>query len=632
MDKDKAMQLICAKDEAPLEWSDLIKSGDRLFFGSNAAVPTKLIDHLIDNAPDIVDLEVVHILTLGKARWALPEYQNRFKVNALFIGGEEVRTAIAEGRADYTPTFLSEVPNLFERKILPLDAALVMVSPPDDYGYCSLGVSVDVVSAAVKNAKKVIAQINPKMPRTNGHSFIHVEQIDAWLEAEQEIPQLTPPVLDQVTEQIGQYVSMLVDDGCTLQLGIGKIPDAVLRYLGNHKDLGIHSEMISDGIIHLMRKGIINNRRKTFHRGKTITTFCMGTKQLYDFVDGNPHVEFYPSEHVNSPIQIAKNDNMVAINSAIEVDLTGQVAADSIGHRFYSGIGGQVDFIRGASFSKGGRPIIALPSTTKDGKVSKIVPHLKKGGGVVTSRGLVHYVVTEYGIADLRGKSIRERALELIRIAHPKFRDELLQQVRRLYWVPEYQKKAPSTVPELGKVELKKFRFEGEDYNLRPLCPADERKLQEFFYSHNKETLIFRYNYQPSRMSREKSCDLVSVDQHKDLALCFTEHDHLGEMICAVGRYYYIESTNSAEVAFVIKESKRGKGMAKTLLAEMIEIARQRGVDKMVAYVRRDNIPMLKVFEHHHFVTVPSEDPREVALELPLQNQRIDDFECDPGL
>jgi len=606
------------KSETSINWQQFLKSGNRIFIGSNAAVPNALIDDLIDNSANLHDIETVHILTLSDNVWAKREHMDLFKVNALFIGGKNVRQAISEGRADYTPCFLSEVPKLFQENVLPLDAALIMVSPPDEYGYCSLGVSVDVVSAAVKSARFVIAQINPKMPRTNGHTFIHTSQIHAFMNAEQALPVLPPPELDQVTEQIGQYVSLLVENGSTLQLGIGKIPDAVLRYLANHEDLGLHSEMISDGIIDLMLKGVINNRKKTFHKGKSVVTFCMGTQRLYDFVDANPHVEFYPSEHVNSPLKIARNDNMVSINSAIEIDLTGQVVADSIGYKFFSGIGGQVDFIRGASLSKGGKPIIALPSTTKDGKISKIVPHLTEGGGVVTSRGHVHYVVTEYGIASLRGKSIRERALELIRIAHPKFRPQLLEEVRKHYWVPEYQEAMPTSVPELGSVGMKKFTFDDTEYTLRPLCPADERNLQEFFYSHNKETLMMRYNHHVTQMSREKSCNLVSVNQQVDLALCFTEDDQMNEVIQAVGRYYYIQATNSCEVAFVIKESKRGKGMAKTLLEEMTTIARTRGLDKMVATVRRDNKPMLKVFEYGGFERVAADEPGEVNLELKL--------------
>jgi acyl-CoA hydrolase/RimJ/RimL family protein N-acetyltransferase len=608
-----------------INWNDYLKSGDRIFIGSNAAVPNALIDNLIANSNNLHDIETVHILTLSENVWAKAEHKDLFKVNSLFIGGKNIREAIAEGRGDYTPCFISDVPRLFNENILPLDVALIMVSPPDEYGYCSLGVSVDIVSAAVKAAKYVIAQVNPKMPRTNGHSFVHVNQIHAWMHTPQDLPQITPPKIDKRTEQIGQYVAMLIENGATLQIGIGKIPEAVLRYLGNHKDLGIHSEMISDGVIDLMLKGVINNRRKTYHKGKAVVTYCIGSQKLYDFVDGNPHIEFYPSEHVNSPDKIARNDNMVSINSAIEVDLTGQVVADSIGYQFYSGIGGQVDFVRGASLSKGGKAIIALPSTTIDGKTSRIVAHITEGGGVVTSRGHVAFVITEFGIASLQGKSIRERALELIRIAHPKFRDKLLSEVRKNYWVPEYQASSPSSVPELGDVEMKRFNFAYTNYILRPLGPADERKLQEFFYSHNKETLIMRYNHHITQMTREKSCNLVSVDQHTDLALCFTVNDHMGEVIQAVARYYYIKSINGGEVAFVIKESLRGRGMATTLLNEMIAIAIIRKLDSLVACVRRDNASMLKVFEKVGFVRLPSEDFDEVSLTLSLtQPETVD--------
>ena len=610
-------------NSSPINWHQFLESGNRIFIGSNAAVPNALIQNLIDNARDLHDIEVVHILTMGENVWTRKEHSNLFKVNTLFIGPGS-REAVAEGYADYTPCFLSEIPGLFQDGILPLDAALIMVSPPDEYGYCSMGVAVDVVSAACHSARKVIAQINPRMPRTSGHSFIHIDQIDAVMECEEPLFELPVPKLDPVTDQIGQYVSMLIDNGSTLQLGIGKIPDAVLRYLDNHKDLGIHSEMVSDGIIDLTISGVINNSKKTFHKGKTITTFCMGTQRLYDFIDGNPHVEFYPSEHVNFPARIARNDNMISINGAIEVDLTGQVVADSLGYRFYSGIGGQVDFIRGASMSKGGKPIIALPSTAKNGSVSKIVPYITEGGGVVTSRGDVHYVVTEWGIATLRGKSIRERALELIQVAHPDFRDQLLREVRKHYRVPVYQKQKPTRVPELGDVEVKKLKFGGENYELRPLHPADERLLQEFFYSHNKDTLLMRYSHQPKQMSREKASSLVGVDQGSDLALCIIKRNGPKEELEAVGRYYFIEQNNSAEAAFVVRELHHGKGMAKHLLKEMMDIARKRGVATMTALVRAENRPMLRVFEYYNFVRKSSDSPREVFLELDLQEIRPD--------
>lgn len=604
-----------------LDWSTLLQSGNRIFIGSNAAVPNALIDDLIANANQLHDIEVVQIQTISENKWVDEKYKDLFKVNALFINGDKVRKAVAEGRADYTPCFLSEIPTLFSSHILPLDAALVMLSPPDEYGYCSLGVSVDVVSSAVKYAKKIIAQYNPLMPRTSGHAYIHQSKIDAYIEVAQALPEVPPPQFEQRIERIGQYVSMLIEDGATLQIGTGKIPEAVLRYLGNHKNLGIHSEMISDGIIDLMRKGVINNSQKTFHPGKTVTSFCLGTQQLYDFVNQNPHVEFYPSEYVNSPTNIARNDNMVVINGAIEVDLTGQVVSDSIGYQFYSGIGGQVDFSRGASMSKGGKPIIALPSTAKNGTISRIVPHIAEGSGVVTSRGHVHYVVTEYGVAALRGKTIRERALELIRVAHPKFRAELLAEVRKHYWVPNYQIQTPVDVPELGGVGLKILKIDGESFDLRPLNPADERRLQEFFYSHTKETLLLRYNHHPKQMSREKSSVLVSVDQSRDLALCIVKQQGSVLEIQAVGRYYLIDSNNSCEVAFVTRERHQGKGMAKILLQEMIAIARQRGIQTMTAYVRAENKAMLAVFEKAGFKRVRAEEPDEVNLQLKLQTE-----------
>lgn len=601
------------------DWQTLLKSGNRIFLGSHAAVPNALIDDLIANAQGLHDIEVVHILTLADHRWVEPKYNDLFKVNTFFIGGEKMRTAVSEGRADYTPCFLSEVSSLFETDILPLDAALIMVGPPDKFGYCSLGVSVDVVQAAVRKAKYVIAQINPLMPRTSGDSFVHVSQLSASIERQQELPEMPDIESDPVTERIGQYVSMLVEDGATLQLGIGKIPNAVLQYLQHHKDLGVHSELITDGIIDLIAKGVINNRKKTFHPGKTVTSFCLGSKRLYDFVDGNPHVEFYPSGYVNSPVNISRNNKMVAINSAIEVDLTGQVVADSIGYQFYSGIGGQVDFIRGAAISPGGKPIIALPSTAKNGKVSRIVPHITQGSGVVTSRGHVHYVVTEFGVASLKGRSIRERALELIRVAHPKFRAQLLEQVRKHYWVPHYQKDYPREVPELGKISVKTLIIDGASFDLRPLNPADERRLQEFFYSHTKETLFYRYNYYPTQMTREKSCSLVSVDQSRDLALCIVRQQGSVSEIQAVGRYYLNDDGSSCEVAFVTREKYHGKGMARQLLAEMIRIAGMRGLESMQAYVRSDNKNMLRVFESANFKRMPAEDPGEVMLKLSLK-------------
>ena len=601
------------------DWSQLIKSGCRVFVGGNAGVPYALIDDLIANSKAYSDIELVHMLALGDNRWAKEEYRQLFKVNTFFIHGDEVRRAVDEGRADYTPVFLSEMSSLFSDGTLPLDTALVMVSPPDEFGYCSLGVSVDICMSAARHANKVVAQINPQMPRTAGHSYLHISEFTAVIEADQPLQEIEAPPIDSVTERIGQYVAMLVEDGATLQFGVGKIPSATLKYLERHKDLGIHSEMLSDSIMEIISSGAISNRKKTFHPGKVVTSFCIGSRKLYDFVNNNPHIEFYPSSYVNKPTNIAKNDNMIAINSALEVDLTGQVVADSLGFDFYSGIGGQVDFVSGASMSKGGKPIIALPSTAKNETVSRIVPYITEGSGVVTSRGNVHYIVTEYGIASLRGKSIRERALELIRVAHPKFRAKLLAEVRQNYWVPHYQQKYPTDIPELGAIQLHKMVVNGEKFYLRPLNPADERRLQEFFYSHTKETLRLRYNYDPKQMSREKSCNLVSVDQSSDAALCIVRQEGSRITIHAVGRFYYNEHDNTCEAAFVTRETQQGKGMASKLLTTLIDIAQKRNINKMLAFCRADNKPMIAIFEHHGFKRLFSGDPSEVELALPLQ-------------
>ncbi|MBF0178890.1 MAG: GNAT family N-acetyltransferase [Magnetococcales bacterium] len=598
-------------------WKKYLKSGNRVFIGSNAACPHALTGDLVKNAGAFRDLEMIHILILGPHPWTDARYGRSFNVNSLFLG-PGTRNAVAAGIADYTPCFLSEIPGLFGNGVLPLDVALIQVTPPDRYGYCSLGPSVDIVSAAWKSARCVIAQFNPSVPRTYGQSFIHVSSIHAAIEADIPMPVLAPPELDETTLRIGRYVASLIEDGCTLQMGIGRIPDAVLRSLGHHKNLGIHTEMFSDGVIELFRSGVINNAHKSLHPGKIIASFCMGTQKLYDFVHENPHIEFHPSEYVNSPTVIARNQNMIAINSAIEVDLTGQVVSDSVGRRFYSGIGGQVDFIRGAAMSQGGRPIIALPSTAKNGTLSKIVPFLTEGSGVVTSRGDVHYVVTEYGIATLRGKSIRERALELIQVAHPAFRDQLLSQMRTQHWVPEYLVNPPSRVEELGDPQDIRLNLKGNTYFLRPLRPADGRIFQEFFYSHDEETVLQRYRYRPDGMSRQKASSVVNVNQSRDLALCIVRRKGPRETILAVGHYYWMEHDNLGEASFVVRESSRAKGMAGVLLTTMIDIARQRNLAGMLCVVRLDNKPMRKLLEKFAFRIMPGDDPMELRMVLPI--------------
>jgi acetyl-CoA hydrolase len=422
------------KRKTAAEAIESIESGMRVYIGGGAGVPQVLENQMIARAHELRDVEVMHVLTFSGGKYLAPEYKHAFRHRALFMG-HNARSAVAEGRADFMPVFLGEIPELFRSGALPIDIALIQVSPPDEHGFCSFGVEVGVTKPAAQEAKLVIAEVNPRMPRVLGDSFIHLSKIDVLVDVDYELPNLPDATIDDIQDRIGSHVADLIPDGATLQMGIGAIPDAVLRYLGDKRDLGIHTELFSDGVIELVENGVITNEKKNIHPGKIIAGFLFGNETLYNFVDDNAMIELHPTDYVNDPFIISKHDKMVAINSAIEVDLTGQVCADSIGTQFYSGIGGQVDFIRGASRSKGGKPIIAMPATAKKGQFSRIVPQLKPGAGVVTSRGDVHYVVTEYGTAYLHGKSIRERVQALINISDPKFHDELTAYAKKQRWL-----------------------------------------------------------------------------------------------------------------------------------------------------------------------------------------------------
>lgn len=400
-----------------------LDSGDNVFIHSVAAAPQQLIKAMTARAPDVNEVNIYQLHTEGIAPYADSEYEDNFRVHSLFIGAN-VRKAIQEGRGSYIPVFLSEMPLLFRRKIIPVDVALISVSPPDAHGYCTLGPSVDATLAAVEVAKLVIAQVNKYMPRTHGDGFIHKDRIDYMVEYDEPLPQVEAKELSETDMAIGKYVAEMIDDGSTLQMGIGSIPNAVLASLDNHRNLGIHTEMFSDGVIPLIESGVVNNRKKITHPGKVVSTFVMGTQKIYDYINDNPEAVLLDCQYVNSTHIIRRNPKVVAINSAVEIDLTGQVCADSIGAKMYSGVGGQMDFIRGASLSEGGKPILALPSTTRRGE-SRLVPVLKNGAGVVTTRAHVQYVVTEYGVANLYGKSLKQRARALIGIAHPSHREDL---------------------------------------------------------------------------------------------------------------------------------------------------------------------------------------------------------------
>ncbi len=411
--------------------AELIQSNQRLYIGGGAGVPQRLISRLVARAPELRDVEIVHVLTFGPAPYAEPQYAESFRHRALFIG-ENTRRAVQSGRADFVPVFLSEIPRLFRDGSLPLDAALIQVSPPDEHGFCSFGTEVGCTKPAAQAANIVIAEVNRRMPRVLGDSFIHVSKLNYIVEVDYPLQEAPQAGASQAHTRIAQHIAELIPDGATLQLGIGSIPDAVLASVGDRNDLGVHTELFSDGVIDLVERGVITNDRKSLHPGKIVAGFCFGSQRLYDFAQDNAIIELHPSDYVNDPFVIAQNDNMIAINSAIEVDITGQVCADSIGPLIYSGVGGQLDFVRGAARSRGGKPIIALPATaqTKKGEISRIVTQLKPGAGAVTTRADVHYVVTEYGVAYLHGKSIRERVRALIAIAAPQFQEELEQYAR----------------------------------------------------------------------------------------------------------------------------------------------------------------------------------------------------------
>ncbi|MBT8338355.1 MAG: GNAT family N-acetyltransferase [Gemmatimonadetes bacterium] len=585
------------KVASAVEAVSVVRPGQRVFVGSGAAEPQDLVEALSART-SIRDTEIVHILTLGVAMYAEAKFDEHFRHNAYFIG-PNVRNAISEGRADYTPIFLSEIPALFRSGRVVIDVALIQVSPPDEHGYCSYGVSTDIVKSAAESARYVIAEVNSTMPRALGDCFIHVRDIDRLVASDRPILEAPQGEPDELARRIGKHVANLIEDGATLQLGIGTIPDSVLHYLDDFKDLGIHTEMFSDGVIPLVEKGIVTNARKTLHKGKIVASFVMGSRKLYDFLDNNPLVEFHPTEYTNDPFIIAQNEKMISINAAIEVDLTGQVCADSLGELFYSGIGGQVDFVRGAARSEGGKPIIALPSTAKNETISRIVPHLKQGAGVVTSRGDVHYVVTEYGAAYLHGKSIRERAMALIEVAHPKFRPWLLAEAKMRNMVYADQIEMPfriATYPEDMEQTLE-LRDSGTVF-MRPLKLTDEPKLREFFYKLSPESVHYRFFRMIKAMPHEQLQELLRIDYEADMAVVVLEDRSESAAVLGIAHYLKDPRTNFAESAFLVRDDWQGKGLGKALMNALVDAARRNGIAGFTADVLRANDRMLGVFHH----------------------------------
>lgn len=580
-----------------------LRPGQRVFIGTGCGEPLELVRALTRRSNELPDTEIVHMLTFGEAPYAHEELTRYFRVNSFFIA-ENVRDVIQEGLGDYTPIFLSEIPRLFQTGQLPLDVALIQVTPPDDKGMVSLGVSVDIVKSAAENAALVIAQVNPDMPRTLGDASLHVFHLDVLVPTDEPLLEIAYAETSGETRQIAEYVSALIDDGSTLELGIGGIPQALLGYLKDKKDLGIHTEMFTDGIVDLIEAGVVNGAKKTLDRGKVVASFCLGSKKLYDYIDDNPAFSFHPTEYVNDPFVISQHHKMVAINMALEVDLTGQVCADSLGSRFFSGVGGQVDFNRGAARAHGGKAIIALPSTARDGEVSRIVAHLSPGAGVVTTRADVHYVVTEYGVAYLHGKSVQERALALISVAHPDFRAQLVREAIAAKYLSAEHKDVEGRIV-IGPKELRTTFLldDGTQISFRPIHPTDEPRMRHLFYELSQQTIYYRFMSNLKRITRKQIQDFVYIDHRNDVAVVGTLPEAHGEDIIAIGRYYLDPSTNRAEVAFVVHDDWQGRGIGKFLLSHLVKIARRNGIQGFTAEVLRDNKAMLSVFNRSELKT-----------------------------
>lgn len=589
-------KLISAKD-AVLK----IDSGSRVFIGTGCGEPQHLIRTMVEEK-NLQDIMIYQMLS-----WTLANYvddasfHRRFALKLFFISNP-MRKAAFEGKIDYIPTYLSQIPRLFSSQRIGLDVALVQVSPPDRFGFCSLGVSVDITKSALENSGMVIAQVNPRMPRTWGDSFVHVDEIDFFVPHEEPLMEVTPIIKDnEITKRIGQFVSQLIDDGSTLQVGFGHLPNAILQFLGNKKDLGLHTQVITEGMLELFKKNVVTNKKKTLLPGRVVASLCMGSEDLYNFIDNNPMFYFRSSEFVNDPTVIARNDRLISISSALEVDLTGQVCTDSVGYLFYSGIGDQVDFLRGSAMSKGGFSIIAIPSTAQNGNVSRIVSHLSEGAGVATTRGDVNFVITEYGIAELQGKGIYQRVMELAQVAHPKFRSELIEEAKKHHYI--FADQLPPTEQDLLFLENYKTTLKlksGKVVEFRPLLPSDEFAYRNFFYSLQDKTIYLRFFYKMKLFSHEVAQEQwASVDYRKNMSIIGLVQKGGYKEIMAIGSYAR-EENDRAEIAFVVREDFQGMGIATYLLNTLEKIARENEYKGFSATVLSENAAMLTVFKKRY--------------------------------
>ncbi len=573
-----------------------VKRGAKVFLGTACAEPQYLVQGLVDRAHRIHDVQILHFVTLGNAPYTEKRFDDRFRHNAFFVG-PNTREAINQARADYTPMVISEIPDLFRRGIVPIDVALIQTSPPDAHGFLSLGISVDIVKAALEAARVVIAQVNRHMPRTLGDSFIPMHRVHHIVEYDVPLMEFVYPDLTETEKSIARNVAKLISDGDTLHIGYGHIPYGTLGFIKDKKDLGVHTEVLSDSFIDLIEEGVITGEKKTLNPGKVVCSFCIGTRRIYDYVEDNPRIVFHPAEYVYNPLIIAQNEHMVSVGSCLEVDLSGQICSETKGHHFYSGIGGRLDFIRGAAMSQGGKSIVTLPSTTKDGRESRIRPYLQEGAVVVATRGDVKYVVTEYGIAYLHGKSVRERAMSLISIAHPKFRKSLLDEAKkRSYIYPDqiFIHTEIHAYPE--EEEVRQALPDGTTVTIRPIKPTDEPLLQDFFYSHSDETIYRRYFRPVKAMPHTTAQTMVNVNYRERMAFLVTVGEIGLEKIIGVGRYEPEKEEGMVEVAYTVHENHRKKGLG-TMLQERLEgYARRKGFKGAVGYLFEDNLGMLKTF------------------------------------
>jgi acyl-CoA hydrolase/GNAT superfamily N-acetyltransferase len=582
-----------------------IHRGNRIFIGTGCGEPQYLVRALIryveSHPTAFFDAEVFHVWTLGIAPYTDEKFKRNFRHNSFFIA-KNTREAVNKGLADYTPIFLSNVPDLFYRGLVPIDVALVQTSPPDDHGYMSLGVSVDIVKAATEKALWVIAQVNSHMPRVHGDGFIHIKDVNFIIPYDEPILEYVSEADSEIAQQIGKYVSRLIRDGETIQVGYGSIPNGILSNLRGKKYLGVHSELLTDGIVELMKDRVIDNTQKTISRGKTVAAFCMGKRETYEYIHDNPAIEFRTIDYTNNPLIIAQHENMTAINSALEIDLTGQATAESIGKLFYSGIGGQADFMRGAVLARNGKTILAMPSTAEGGKVSRIVPFLKEGAGVTLHRGDVHYVVTEYGIAYLRGKNIRERAMELIAIAHPEFRSGLIEEAKKVNLIYRDQAFVPGKRGEYPEhLETHRTTKSGLEILLRPVKISDEPLLKDFFYSLSDNSLYRRFISARKDMPHERLQQFVAIDYTQQLVILAIISQGEKEIIVGVGQYALIEKAHTAEVGFAVRDEYQNKGTGTELLSTLTYLAKRQGLLGFYAEVLVENRAMLHLFEKMGF-------------------------------